>query len=296
MANSSDSDTSTHGIEVKKRKSPNKGTKVDEPILQFSDNELNYNTLLPFAHHKLGLETFSRNVVKYKSESPLDHFCEALENVIDDSTLDPPQKDPIEIIKAWRAWLDIKPRVFSDRLDLSSNEVKAKDHVDKKFITYMATLRSTFVVPIPVRVFCHMVCKDGCPEDFKGFNDRNFQRSNMDHLIRLLIGVLTPAESWNNVHNASMHMMLRWTDAELKELICPTKSLEEFNSLTPKEIGRCLDKWFSSLDNSDLDDQSAILNSLIPLAGQHRAGAIPRWKDKQPLHVWQVSVFKTVHP
>ena len=56
----------------------------------------------------------------------------------------------------------------------------------------------------------------------------------------------------NNIHNASMHMMLPWSDEELKHHIAPAMEQERWENLTPKEIGRILEEWFESLDNDDL--------------------------------------------
>ena len=45
---------------------------------------------------------------------------------------------------------------------------------------------------------------------------------------------------WNNIHNASMHMMLKWGEEELHNKICPDMPAGNFAILTPKEIGTYL--------------------------------------------------------
>ena len=72
----------------------------------------------------------------------------------------------------------------------------------------MSTLRSMNVISIPVRVFCHMTSKDGCPAGFKNYNDRTFKKQNMDDVMNILDG--KSDKPWNNIHNASMHIMLPW--------------------------------------------------------------------------------------
>ena len=54
----------------------------------------------------------------------------------------------------------------------------------------MQILRSTNILPVPVRVFSHMVSKlkNGCPDRFEGYNDHGFR--------------------------GSMHMIFRWSDVE----------------------------------------------------------------------------------
>jgi hypothetical protein len=206
--------------------------------------------------------------------------------VMKDETCSPPQQDPLHIISAWAAWNDVRPLTLTDRKSLSPEEAKLKDTVDKRFITYMSILRCTNILPMPVRVFCHMACKNGCPPQFRGFNDRGFREGNMNDVLRILRG--EGPKPWNNIHNSSMHMMLKWTDQELKEILCLDMSFEDFNQLTPKQIGDRLTDWFNSLDNENLSSRTDLVESIIPEAGQHRFGGIPRWKDEQDsTSAWQ---------
>ena len=55
------------------------------------------------------------------------------------------------------------------------------------------------------------------------------------------------AKKWNNVHYASMHLMMKWDEVELRERICPSMSPAEFAQLSPKQIGVHLEAWFESL-------------------------------------------------
>ena len=112
----------------------------------------------------------------------------------------------------------------------------------------MQVLRSTHILNIPVRVFCHLACKNGCPPEFKNFNDRTFRDPNMQYILDVLEGK-PHAKPWNNIHNASMHVMLKWGKQELCQKVCPSISAEDFVKLTPKEIGVHLEQWFQSLIN-----------------------------------------------
>ena len=97
-------------------------------------------------------------------------------------------------------------------------------------------MRSTHILNIPVRVFCHLACKNGCPPDFKLFNDRGFRAPNMQSILDMLERKPN-AKPWNNVHNASMHMMIKWDEEKLRTHICPTMDPKMFAKLTPKEVG-----------------------------------------------------------
>ena len=110
-------------------------------------------------------------------------------------------------------------------------------------------LRSTHILNIPVRVFCHLACKNGCPPEFKNFNDRTFRDANMQHILDMLEGK-PHAKPWNNIHNALMHVMLKWDEEELRQKVCPNICAEDFAKLTPKEIGVHMENWFQSLVNS----------------------------------------------
>ena len=104
-------------------------------------------------------------------------------------------------------------------------EAMLKDQVDKRFITYMQVLRYTHVVNIPVRVFCWLACKNGCPAGFKDYNDRTLHTPNMDIILD----------------------MLKWDEEELHQRVFPSMSAEEFAQLTPKQIGTHLVEWFQVL-------------------------------------------------
>ena len=82
------------------------------------------------------------------------------------------------------------------------------------------------------------------------------------------------AKTWNNIHNASMHMMLKFDKEELRKYVCPDMPSNQFAKLTPKEIGAHLEAWFQSLDTPDLESKMELEGCLIPKAGQHRAGGI----------------------
>ena len=62
-------------------------------------------------------------------------------------------------------------------------------------------LRSTHILNIPVRVFFHLACKNGCPPEFKNFNDHTFRDPNMQAILHMLEGKpnVKPC-SWNNIH------------------------------------------------------------------------------------------------
>ena len=88
--------------------------------------------------------------------------------------------------------------------------------------------------------------------------------------------------TWNNIHNASMHMMLKFDGEELRKYVCPDMPADQFVKLTPKEIGAHLEAWFQSLqlDTPDLESKMELEGCLIPKAGQHRAGGILRFVIK----------------
>ena len=248
-----------------------------------SDNELQYDSLIPFKNNRKGLEKFFKSVTTYKTDPAPKLFVQCLNAVMQE---DSAQKDPLKILEAWEQWNNIRPQTMVKRKDLSSTDALLKDDVDKRFITYMQTLRSTNILAIPVRVFCWMVCKNGCPDGFEGYNDRGFRETNMDEIILTLKG--KGQKPWNNVHNSSMHMMFRWSDEELMSKVRPDLTKQEWENMTPKEIGCLLEKWFEELDNEDLESREDLRDSLIPKAGQHRGGGIPRWVDDQPdVSSWQ---------
>jgi hypothetical protein len=124
-----------------------------------------------------------------------------------------------------------------------------------------------------------MACQRGCPSDFDGYNDRAFRESNMLELLAKLEG--RHSESWNNLQNASMHLMIKLTDEELKLKIAPQMEAQEWADLNPKQIGRLFQTWLSQLDTQDLETKSDLKEFLIPTAGQHRCAAIPRFVGLQ---------------
>jgi hypothetical protein len=111
-----------------------------------------------------------------------------------------------------------------------------------------------------------MACKNGCPRGFIEYNDRPFRQSNMAELEDKLNG-RHKQDTWNNMQNSSMHLMLKWEDKELHKLVCPSMKEEDWNNLTPKDIGVLLKQWFQSLHKVDLEDRFDLVESLIPTAG-----------------------------
>ena len=101
----------------------------------------------------------------------------------------------------------------------------------------------------------------------------------MDLILDMLEGKPN-VKTWNNIHNASMHMMLKWDEEELRKYICPEMSGEEFALLTPKEVGKFLENWFQSLDTPDLTSKTELEGCFISKAGQHSCGGIPRFVQK----------------
>ena len=80
------------------------------------------------------------------------------------------------------------------------------------------------------------------PLEFKSYNNRTFRVPYKDFILAMLEG-WSGAKKWNNIHNASMHMMLKWAEAELHQHVCPEIPSEEFVKYTPKQIGSLLEKW-----------------------------------------------------
>ena len=52
-----------------------------------------------------------------------------------------------------------------------------------------------------------------------------------------------------------MHLMVKWTDEELKDMIAPQMKAEECADLNPKQIGILLQEWLSNLDNEELESK-----------------------------------------
>ena len=264
-----------------KKASPQKAL-VLAPVAKFSGNELTYDSLLIFMNHPKGMAAFNKQVSQYKSEPAPMYFVKCLRNVMKENSA---QTDPLGICSAWDAWNAVRPAALTKHKDLSHEDQMLKDAVDNRFRTYIATLRSTNILSIPVRVFCHMCCKNGCPTGFEGFNDRGFREENMESIVKMLKG--EGEKPWNNIHNASMHMMLKWKDKELRALVSPDTTAEEWKQLNPKQIGVKLEEWFESLDNEELEEREDLKDSQIPKAGQHRSGGIPRWVEDQDVEEWQ---------
>ena len=55
----------------------------------------------------------------------------------------------------------------------------------------------------------------------------------MQNILDMLEGKLN-VKPWNNIHNASMQVMLKWDKEELRQKVCPSMSAEEFVQLTPQ--------------------------------------------------------------
>ena len=100
-------------------------------------SELHFGSLLPFKNHEDGLKAFSYAVKMYTSEPVPKHFVEALGNVMADKQCQPPQKDPLGIIPAWKAYDAVRPLIFTKKAVLTPTELSMKHAVDKRFITYM---------------------------------------------------------------------------------------------------------------------------------------------------------------
>ena len=99
--------------------------------------ELYFGLLLPFKNHEDGLKAFSFAVNTYTSEPAPKHFTEALANVIADKQCEPPQKDPLGIIPACKAYDAVRPLIFTKKAVPTTMELALKFAVDKRFITYM---------------------------------------------------------------------------------------------------------------------------------------------------------------
>ena len=90
-------------------------------------------------------------------------------------------------------------------------------------------------------------------------------------------------------------MMLKWKDEELRTLISPETTAEDWKKLNPKQIGVKLEKWFESLDNEELEERNNLKESQNPKAGQHRSGGIPRWVEDQDVEEWQAVLGTHLH-
>ena len=100
-------------------------------------HQFNHLLFLPNENDEDGLKASSYAVKTYTSEPAPKHFVEALTNVMADKQCQPPQKDPLGIIPAWKAYNAIRPLVFTKKAVLTPTELSMKHAVDKRFITYM---------------------------------------------------------------------------------------------------------------------------------------------------------------
>ena len=273
--------------------------------------------MIPYKNHADGEVKFN-NLMKqlnYTSEPPLKYFVKTLKLVMEDKTLHTPQKDPLGIIEAFAKWNDMSRETFG-KTNLTTSQRNVKANLDHKFHKYYQVLRCVGCLEIPVRVFCHMVYRNGCPKEFHDYNDRPFRISNMQDLEQKLNGRHS-SDTWNNMQNSSMHLMLKWDDSELRQLVAPQVTDEDWNALSPKEIGMYLIDWFKNLDKTDLGTKEDLRESLIPTAGtllneffkdiaptflivnqntfsftlhvvgQHRCAAIPRFVESVHVAQWQ---------
>jgi hypothetical protein len=283
----------------------------------YSTNELHYSSLIPYKNHPDGELKFNAlmKALNYTIEPPPKYFVKTLKLVMEDKTLQTAQKDPLGIIEAFAKWNDMSRDTFGKK-NLTTSQRCVKANLDHKFHKYYQVLRCIGCLEIPVRVFCHMVCRNGCPKEFHDYNDRPFRMSNMQDLELKLNG-RHATDTWNNMQNSSMHLMLKWEDSALRQLIAPQVTDEDWHALTPKEIGMHLRDWFENLDKTDLLTKEDLRESLIPTAGtllnkffkdfappfltgnqntfflilhfvgQHRCAAIPRFVESVHVAQWQ---------
>jgi hypothetical protein len=275
----SSSNTSTPARQVqdspaqKQKKSKGKGKnpgsaqkKEEQKMENLSSGELTWNTLLPYKNHINGEKRFNESVRKHPDDPTPQWFVTTLKMVLNDETLRPRQEDPLGIVEAWQMMKDIQPNFFSDKKLLTVEQRRARDSLGQKFHSYLQLLRCADCVRIPVKIFCHMVCKSGCPPEYDGYNDRPFKDTNMNELESKLSG--KHVESWNNMQNLSMHLMVKWTDEELKQIVAPDVAEAVWNSWNPKQIGAQVQKWLDGLDPDTFERQMEFQASLIPTAGK----------------------------
>ena len=115
-----------------------------------------------------------------------------------------------------------------------------------------------------MHIITHHACKNGSPVDFKHYNDHTFRSPNIQGILDMLKGK-PHAKLWNTMHNASMHMMIKWDEHELRRNICPEMEPGVFAKLTPKEVGAHLglEAWFKTLDTPDLEHRKDMEESLF---------------------------------
>jgi len=262
---SSDSDVEELISSPPKTKKRKAAHKISEPAPKekFSAEELTWDTLRPYKKHPFGEKKFNQ-LAKTSPYTP-NLFVSTLKKVMDDPNVDPPQSDPLKIVEAMEQWNSIQPEVFGSKKNLTPEQRRARDIVGQKFHSYLQLLRSTDPIKIPVRVFCHMVCQNGCPPEFDGYNDRSFRESNTQELEAKLEG--RHSDTWNNLQNASMHLMVKWTDEELKDMIAPHIKAEEWVDFNPKQIGVLLQQWLNNLDTEELEAKQELKQAFIPTAG-----------------------------
>ena len=77
-----------------------------------------------FKNNEDGLQALSYNIIKFTSEPTPKHFAETLEAVVGDSSLDPCQTDPLEIIEAWKKYeVKVQSVIFTKKAILSTNKL-----------------------------------------------------------------------------------------------------------------------------------------------------------------------------
>jgi hypothetical protein len=89
----------------------------------------------------------------------------------------------------------------------------------------------------------------------------DFREANMQDLELKLDGK-HPSQNWNNVLNASMHLMLRWSDAMMKDLVAPSMDSKKWELLNPKDMGGLIQSWFEALDDELLQSRTDLEESL----------------------------------
>ena len=98
----------------------------------------------------------------------------------------PAQTNPLGICSAWDVWNAVRPAALTKCKDLSHEDQMLKDAVNNRFCTYIATLRITNILSIPVRVFCHIyVLWKWVPPWIQRVNDRGFRdhEENMKSIV-----------------------------------------------------------------------------------------------------------------
>ena len=60
-----------------------------------------------------------------------------------------------------------------------------------------------------------------------------------------------------------MNMMLKWKDDELRAIMSPETTAEDWKKLNPKQVGVIikLEEWFETLDNEELEEREDLKES-----------------------------------